>query len=471
MGNIKLFKLYDEYQAILSLLNGKTYHLEETTKFIDITLNDGITLNILKKISDTIKYFDLNCNPFSSEYEDIIDDLESGYKDISEITSISINLDKEMDIEKIKNIQHIFLDKKWAINSTKTIQLSEGSNKINIGIIDNPDLETEIFQFINIREGILYDDVKIKGIDPEVSKNIVFYLSNNRNNNHNHFYNPYSFTISKMSGTDQEFASIIKTEFYKVMLQSLSDKEEQDTFIIRGEKNITVILNPDFTTYNYEKFLDVFRFLISHQKYTEKFIITKKVITLYVNDKENITHLDEKLPEIWKTINHYYNHYIEDNIKEFFKTKDQLLKEAMSVSKVIYEQTDKIGNSIVASIISILVLLVTTLYRSLENLNIVYASLFIIIFIIFSCGYYHIMSSSTKNRYLLTKAQFDHFISEVSLIQKNEVEVIRKTYLKEPYAELENSLHKLLTLLIGVNVVFVISFLVYICVKYNYCLC
>jgi heme/copper-type cytochrome/quinol oxidase subunit 4 len=471
MNITNIIKVYDEYRAILSLLIDKNFLLEETISIVDITLKQGFDLNLLKELGSVISFFNLNCNPFSDDYEDIIIDLEKGYKSISEITSISLNIEKEFVIGKISNIPYVFFDKKLAINSIKSIPVCDNSYKINIGIINNEDIQTELINFINFKGLNDISEVLDIPISEETVKHIEFYLSNNRNKNHTYYHNPYSFVINSSHVTDSEFIQLIKNEFFITMLQSLSDKENEGTFIIRGEKNVVLMKEKIFLTNNYKSFVDVFKFLISHQKYTEKFIITKKVITLYIQDKETFTGLDEKLPEIWKTINHYYDHYIEDNLKEFFKTKDQLLKEAMNVSKVIYEQTDKIGNSIIASIISTIILLITTLYRTLENLNIVYSGIFIFIFLVFSVIYYLLMSDSTKKRFKLTEGQFEHFIKEISLIRSEEVEIIREKYLKNPYTELKRTLNKLLILLLIINTILIMTFLVYICIKYGYCIC
>jgi hypothetical protein len=462
MKSIKLLDVYNEYQAILSLLNRKNFQLEETTKIINISINDGFDIDLLRNIASSISIFDLNCNPFSDYFEDIILDLESGYKSISKITSITINIEKEFKFEKIQNIDYIFFNKESAISCIPTIQTKELSKKINIGIINSEDMETELFNFINITETTQSLDPQVIKITDETIKHIEFYLSNNRNNDHTYYFNPYSFVIiNRYLETNTDLSTIIKTKFYKEMLQSLSDKKQGDSFIIRGDKNISICSLESFPTINYKNFIDIFLFLISHQKFTEKFIITKKVITLYINEKETIKDLDERLPEIWKTINYYYDHYIEDNLKDFFKTKDQLLKEAMSVSKVIYEQTDKIGNSIIASIISTIILLITTLYRTADGLNNMYASSFILIFFLFSVGYYHLISDSALKRYELTKAQFEHFISEISIIRKDEVDLIKEKYIIHPFKELNNTLRRLLILLITINIFLIVAFIVF----------
>jgi hypothetical protein len=458
--NISLFKIYDEYQAILSLLKENNYVLEETTRIINFSITDGLDIDLLKKLASAVSIFDLNCNPFSDDYEDIILDLEKGYITITDITSITINIEKDYKFEKIKSIDYIFFNKESAISCIPAIQEKELSNKINIGIINSDDIETELFNFINITESTRIIEPQLIKIADETIKHIEFYLSNNRNNNHTYYFNPYSFVLlNRYLECHSDFSAMVKTNFYQEMLQSLSDKKEGNSYIIRGDKNISINSLESFPTNNYKNFVDIFLFLISHQKYTEKFIITKKVITLYINEKETIKDLDERLPEIWKTINYYYDHYIEDNLKDFFKTKDQLLKEAMNVSKVIYEQTDKIGNSIIGSIISTIILLITTLYRTLDGLNIIYASSFILIFLLFSIGYYHLISDSTIKRYELTKAQFEHFISEISIIRKDEVDLIREKYINAPYTELNNSLRKLFILLIGVNIFLIVFFI------------
>ncbi|PFP91679.1 hypothetical protein COK06_22845 [Bacillus cereus] len=466
-----IYNLYDEYQSICSLLiqDQKHYDLIETEKFIEIKQTTDIDITFLTKLQSTVKSFDIYCNPFSADFSDIIEDIERGSILESEIESIVVSFDKKSLTESLLNIDFIFLDSPSAIRAIQEIHPEQGTHKINIGIPNNENVETDLFNFINLVEGTTFEDVLNKEIDSTTSEHIEFYLSNNRNNNHNHYYNPYSFVMKGTSNS--KFNKLLQEEFYNIMLECLSDKKEADQYIIRGEKSVKISINENFSTVNYTKFLDIFSFLISHQKYTEKFIISKKVFSLYINDNETISDLDNKLPAIWKTINHYYDHYVEDNIKEFFKTKDQLLKEAMNVSKVIYEQTDKISTSIIASILSLLVLIVTTLYRSLDKITIPYASSILVIFFTFSLLYYYLMHDSSKKRYELTKKQFEYFIAEVSLIQNNELSALQDTYLVKPFEELKSTLLKFLLIIGSINLFLLIAFLVFICAKYNYCLC
>lgn len=469
MSEVNVLTLYQEYVNILSLLKGKPYEVKETTDIIVITLHEELSLPFLEEISKIINYFNYSLNPYMEQFEDVIEDIKRGSINIQNIQSLSINIEKEFSFKRINNIDYVFFDMSSAIESLKDIITEQSEYKLNIGIIGIDTIETELLYFVNIYNDFDESKIKKKRLDSEVNDQLEFYLSNNRKSNHTLVYNPYSFIIKGINGINQnnKLVQLIKTEYYYSMLNCLSDKLEDNSYVIRGEKNITLLNDKGFTTENYQTLIDVYLFLISQKKYTEKYIIIKKVITLYMNDKDNITVFDDKLRNIWKTINHYYNHYIEDNIKEFFKTKDQLLKEAMSASKVIYEQTDKVSNSVVASILSILIIIVTTIIRSLTNINTLYLLMSLVVFSTFSIVFYLITKNSSEKRYELTKDQFDHFINEISLIPNDEVKKIKKIYLLNPYEELKNSIGRLFWSLLVFNLVFLVSFIIYVFIKYN----
>ena len=468
MQKHQIFDLYREYKKILSIVSETSFKVSETEGLIDITIDSKFSLDLLRELSLSVKFFDVNCNPFPLSFNEVMDDLNENFKKIDEITSISINKEKFCYIKDIVNIDYIFFNKKYAIKSIKNFENVSARNKINIGIMDSRDLETELFNFIDLQSNIHLEIPKPKQINSEVSDNILFYLSNNKDNKHHFFYNPYAFLITSNETKNEEIelAELVKKRFYLLMLESLSDKEKSDRHTIRGEKNVDIIFNTTFSTVNYVIFLKILNFLISHYKYTEKFIITKKVMTLYLNNDEDLNDLDNKLPDIWKTINHYYDHYVEDNIKDFFKSKDQLLKEAMNVSKIIYEQTDKVANSINASIISILILFLTTLFKTMSDLNIKLAGIFILFFSIFSYFFYSLTKKISEDRYRLSKDQFEHFVNEISLIQKDEAMNIKTTYIDNPYKTLSKTLETLSITLIVINIIIFLFFAVFVSNKY-----
>lgn len=217
--------------------------------------------------------------------------------------------------------------------------------------------------------------------------------------------------------------------------------------------------------------MNILNFLMSEEKYMEKYLITKKVFSYYIADEEDISGLDNKMPNIRKTIRHYYNHYIEDDIKDFFKTKDQLLKEAMNVSKVIYEQTDKVITSITASLISVILILVTTLYRMIQLITVTYFLVILITFLIFSVVFYYLTKSTSEKRYKLTKSQFEYFMNEMSLLKKIEIESLQSTYLEKPYNEMKNTILMLKYILITFNIFLIFSFFIFLYISGYFCLC
>lgn len=467
MGEANVLTLYDEYVNILSLLKDKPYGVKETARIIDINLSEDITLQLLEEIDRNVQHFNFSLNPFSQPSDEIIEDITRGHKKLNEVTSLSINLEKELSFEKIKNIDYIFFDKGLAINSLKKIKYENNNFKMNLGIVKAENNETELLNIVNIDGDLDQNSIIKKPIDKQIIEQLEFYLSNNRKNSHSLIYNPYSFLIRSNKEIDTPLTKLIKNEFYYTMLDCLSDKQDDCSYVIRGERNIIILDEALFSTNNYQILIDVFSFLISQKKYTEKYIIIKKVISLYLSDKNSISVFDQKLHNIWKTINHYYNHYIEDNIKDFFKTKDQLLKEAMNASKVIYEQTDKVSNSIIASILSVLIIAVTTIFKTLSSVSMPFALMFLITFTAFSIIFYYITKNSSEKRYDLTKDQFNHFINEISLIPEEEVKKIRKIYLENPEAELKKSIQRLYFSLLTFNVLFWLCFVVYLLVKFQ----
>lgn len=464
----KVIELHNEFTNILSILKGKPFEVKETVSTLVITLKSDLSLDLLEEMANTIEHFNYSLNPHSDHYEDVIEDIKEGILTVDGLDYINIHIEKEIQFEDIPEFDYIFFDLKYALSSLKNVNVQDTAYKLNIGTFNTNYIETELIRFINIADSLESRIPKIK-INSDIIEHLKFYLSNNRNSAHTNCYNPYAFSIvPSEKNVDTLLCQLIKSEFYYTMLDCLSDKVDGDAYIIRGEKNINLAAEIEFSTSNYETFLDIYLFLISQKKYTEKYIIIKKVISLYMNDNEDISQFDLKLVDIWKTINHYYNHYIEDNIKEFFKTKDQLLKEAMSASKVIYEQTDKVTNSIIASILSVLIIIVSTLFRSVSTINLTLVIAFLIIFLIFSIVFNKITETSSLTRYKLTKTQFDHFISEISLIPEKEVVQIRKTYLDEPFEELKNSLSRLKQSLIIFNVIFLIGTCIYIGIETNF---
>lgn len=463
----KIILVYNEFQAIQNLVVGKKQEIIDDGKKIAINLYTGFTLELLKDLDGTVQHFEVHCNPFSQPCEEIIEDIRCGNKSIDEVESISILIEKDINFDRIENLDYFFMSIESALDFIGKIKKDSNGNKINIGIPYCEPVETELLNIISLDPHTT--QIVRKKVNKVIDKNVNLYLNYNKKGTQGYYLNPYAFIL--VNDNDDKSHKLIKRHFYLTALEGISDKIENNTFVIRGKKNIQITKSGEFDTNNYQDFVNILNFLMSEEKYMEKYLITKKVFSYYIADEEDISGLDNKMPNIRKTIRHYYNHYIEDDIKDFFKTKDQLLKEAMNVSKVIYEQTDKVITSITASLISVILILVTTLYRMIQLITVTYFLVILITFLIFSVVFYYLTKSTSEKRYKLTKSQFEYFMNEMSLLKKIEIESLQSTYLEKPYNEMKNTILMLKYILITFNIFLIFSFFIFLYISGYFCLC
>lgn len=463
----KIILVYNEFQAIQNLVVGKKQEIIDDGKKIAINLYTGFTLELLKDLDGTVQHFEVHCNPFSQPCEEIIEDIRCGNKSIDEVESISILIEKDINFDRIENLDYFFMSIESALDFIGKIKKDSNGNKINIGIPYCEPVETELLNIISLDPHTT--QIVRKKVNKVIDKNVNLYLNYNKKGTQGYYLNPYAFIL--VNDNDDKSHKLIKRHFYLTALEGISDKIENNTFVIRGKKNIQITKSGEFDTNNYQDFVNILNFLMSEEKYMEKYLITKKVFSYYIADEEDISGLDNKMPNIRKTIRHYYNHYIEDDIKDFFKTKDQLLKEAMNVSKVIYEQTDKVITSITASLISVILILVTTLYRMIQLITVTYFLIILITFLIFSVVFYYLTKSTSEKRYKLTKSQFEYFMNEMSLLKKIEIESLQSTYLEKPYNEMKNTILMLKYILITFNIFLIFSFFIFLYISGYFCLC
>jgi len=318
MGNEIIQKTYFEYKKINSfLINKYDFNVEENENNISIIVTNP-SLDIIKKLSDICDYFEIDCNPFSYECDDVIDQIEREILTLDSIDNITISYDKCNFTEIVEYIDYVFFEMRPAIDNLKVIP-NESNLKLNIILPGIIRVETVLCNFIGLEFINDVCDLQRKIIDPAIIIKLMFYLDNMKKATGNFYYNPYAFIITFVSEQeDMKFINSIKREFYLVMLEALSDKKVPSGFIIRGHKNINIIEEDEFSVVNYDEFKSIFEFLVSEHRFTEKYIIIKKVLTLYYRDSFTFSYLDSKFSDIHKTILYYYDHYIEDDLKEFF---------------------------------------------------------------------------------------------------------------------------------------------------------
>lgn len=450
----KAKEIKDEYELALSLLESSDYTVIEELNKISIRV-DSPNFDLINKINDSLKNFVVHPNVDKNSYiiSDLLEDLRLNIITIDKVNHILLVLDKKTLIEKINQIDYLMFTTAF-INTLQKIN-EPLNDKLNIlHFLSAESFSTHLINFYPAFQDI--DTLATIKIDIQKADEVTAFLSHNKHINQNIFFNPFAFRIvNPLNIQDEVISKEIKKYFYLCFIEALSDSFNQDSnkYVLNAKKKISIFKDENFSTHNYFTFCTIFDFLITEHKYTEKYIIIKKVLTLYTHHECTITEIDKNLGNIWKTTHNYYDDYIEDNIKDFFDTKDQLLKEATSISKLVYEQTDKVNNSIVASILSILIVFATTLFRQISTISLITLIFVFVIFVVFSVTYYAVIRKSSLNRYELTKNQFEYFVSDVSFLDETELKKIKKYYLEDPFEQLEKTLVAFRSVLIGINII------------------
>lgn len=450
----KVKEIKDEYELALSILDSSKYSITEELNNISIKV-DSPTHDLINKINDSLTNFGVYPNVEKSSYTlaDLLEDLRLNIISIDKVNYILLVLDKKTLIEKINKIDYLMFTTEF-INTLRKINdpLDEKLNIIHF--LSSESFSTHLLNFYPASQDA--STLATINIDTQKADEVAAFLSHNKHINQDIFFNPFAFRIvNSVNIQDEVISKEIKKYFYLCFIEALSDSFNQDSnkYVLNAKKKISIFKDENFSTHNYLTFCTIFDFLITEHKYTEKYIIIKKVLTIYTHHECTITEIDKNLSNIWKTTHNYYDDYIEDNIKDFFDAKDQLLKEATSISKLVYEQTDKVNTSIVASILSILVVFATTLFRQITTISLISLIFVLVVFVAFSMTYYILIRRSSINRYELTKNQFEYFISDVSFLDEIELKNIKKYYLEDPFKQLEKTLVAFRNVLIGINII------------------
>jgi hypothetical protein len=459
----KVKEIKDEYEIALSILESSNYTVIEESNKLSIRVN-APDFDLLNKINDSLKNFVVHPNVDKTSYilADLLEDLSLNLITIDKVNHILLVLDKKKFIEKITQIDYLMFTPAF-INTLQKVS-KPLNNKLNIlHFLSSESFSTHLINFFPTSQDV--ETLAPIKIDIQKANEVSAFLSHNKHINQDIFFNPFAFRIvNPLNIQDEVISKEIKKYFYHCFIEALSDSFnlESNKYVLNAKKKISILKDENFSTQNYLTFCTIFDFLVTEHKYTEKYIIIKKVLTIYTHHECTITEIDKNLGNIWKTTHNYYDDYIEDNIKDFFDTKDQLLKEATSISKLVYEQTDKVNTSIVASILSILVVFATTLFRQISTISLITLVFILLIFIVFSVTYYAVIRKSSLNRYELTKDQFEYFVSDVSFLDETELKKIKKYYLEDPFNQLEITLVAFRNILIGINMIAgVITILLY----------
>lgn len=450
MINTTIEKIYKEFVALKNLLSEYSPRVTENESLLQFDFKGLNSKDILIELSKP-KYFEVYIDNQSPSF--IIEQLNTpglGFTlDELKLLNCRIKYSKDTSYDYVKNLDYYFFNLEEATNFITESSFENSQEILHIGLYNVPSFNTPVFQFTDILNETNYNHNK--EINPDILEKINRLL-NNTDSKFNYYNNVFSFKCDP-NEVISDFQKAIVREYYKAFFKLLSYKETDGNYDIRGKKNIIINLNTDFSITNYNEFISLTDFLFNDDKFLEKYIIVKNVFTRYVHDKENFSSIDSKIIEINKTTKYYFEKYVQEDLKDFFKNRDTVFKEAINVSKSINEQNDKINTYINASLISFLILAISYIFKGvtslgLDSLVIAFCSL-----LVFSFSFYRYIEKSSKERFKTTEIQFTLFLNKMGIILLAEKKELLETYLMKPNEDLNKSLDRIKTLLIFANII------------------
>lgn len=453
-------EIYKEYQFIHSLFDS-SISLNDDLEVLSITVKKDFYEKELEELLCNLKNFKVYVNPSGVLLSDFMEEVKMGIHSLDIISNINIQFEKKTVISTFEKLDHMFFDCKSMLKNLSNSHYQPNiQKKYNIALPDINRVETIFFNFIPFSELYKSNGINDVPINKSYVENIEFYyqllrLDKSSNNN-----NPFLYIITKSSPENdkEELTLNIMQKFYRDVLEFTSDSTSQDMYSFKGNKTIKIYKDQVFNTASYNDLNKLFIFLVSGEKFLEKITIVRNVFSIYLNDENTLDEFDLKLNEIWDTIQHYFHSYVSEDLKDFFKNRDSLFKEAMAVSRSINDQTDKLNTAINGSLISLVVGAAASMYTSIVKNNLVILGISLAIFIGFSIVYYLYTKKHVKDREGLIKNQFEHFINNVYILEEKEKQTFKNKYFKEPSTLLMSTLKRFKYLFFGVNIFIFILF-------------
>lgn len=456
-SNIQFKKIYDEFIAIRDLTTPFNPAVTENERILQLDFTGLDSKETLTELS-RFELFEVYCG--SDELRMAIKKLENPNTNftIDDVQKLKFRIkhSKNMQKDYAEKLDYYFFleDKAYDFLLKKNFTLED--KKISIGLYNIKSFNTSIFSFIDILNEAVTDLDSI--IENETLTQIkrLFKNTDQKFTMHN---NVLSYTIKNPNHDCPMQCKIIRM-YYKAFFKLFSYKDENETFDIRGKKKIIISADENFSIENYAEFVNIINFLFSDDKFLEKYIIIKNVLTRYVHDRATFSNLDTKIIEIKKTSEHYFEKYVQEDLEDFFKSRDSVYKEALNTSKAINEQNDKVNSYINASLISFLILTMTFIFNNFMTFNLGKLIFTFVSLFVFSMFFYFYVYKSSIERYNTIEEQFDLFLDKMGIILITEKKDITKVYLEKPFADLKKSLTRVEFLMILLNVAFFVAILI-----------
>ncbi|MGF9909421.1 hypothetical protein [Brevibacillus porteri] len=241
-----------------------------------------------------------------------------------------------------------------------------------------------------------------------------------------HFYFPQQDFID-----DYGILKALNMMAIKSSLHFIANVSDEKEFLIRGYKNIRIensfdsLLDTEQSLYNSAtKLFNLYNSIYEIQT-QDKLLITRNVLTIYLQSESNIADLIKQFDEIFASIESNLDNYVKDKVKSFFDKKKDLEKYVRDTSEGISKQiatvSDNLSKSWLTLIGAIIAGVITYSTRGSSPILVWF-------FLLFGFTTFVVLGFSIKlaeKEKELSKATFDHFNSLLdSITEEEKVKII-----------------------------------------------
>ncbi|MFZ3590348.1 hypothetical protein ACOI1C_14110 [Bacillus sp. DJP31] len=248
---------------------------------------------------------------------------------------------------------------------------------------------------------------------------------------------PYYFETNQPIPSGNLLLNFQQNLFFLSLLH-ISNKYENETFIVRGQKSVEFIWDKNFQPQHADIIYSIFSFCYGKEQTQDKLEIGRNILTTYHND-DSLGKLDLQLEKVEKTINRHFSLYVNDKIKKFFDETKKAVDEAHKYAKETREAADKVVTNINTSIIG----LITAVFFGIVIMargN----KWFLILALLLHMVYFGL--TYLLNRHFAKKKQeeildlFDQSIGYISNVSEEEETEIKHMYIEPASASIDGNL-------------------------------
>ncbi|WP_433595161.1 hypothetical protein [Lysinibacillus xylanilyticus] len=128
----------------------------------------------------------------------------------------------------------------------------------------------------------------------------------------------------------------------------ISNKKRLDTnvYSIKGHHHLELKLDTEIININTQLITEILDFTLDNERHYDKLLILRNVLTTYLTNFSNKTHINQQLENIKATSQHHFELYIQNEIKIFIEQKNQVLNETLTLAKQVTTLTNDVTTNL-----------------------------------------------------------------------------------------------------------------------------